>query len=97
MDPFTAVSLVGNVLQFLELTTNIVSKSYELYNSSKGALAENVDLEATTNRMVSLCDNLRSASRIGDGTDGKYSKLHFNGDVRESVIRKAICTEETQI
>jgi hypothetical protein len=42
MDPATALSLAGNILQFAEFTIKLVSKSTELYKND--ALVEHIDL-----------------------------------------------------
>ena len=54
MDPLSAISLVGNIAQFLTYATKLVSKGHALYKSSEGALAENLDLEVIANNLTDI-------------------------------------------
>ena len=77
MDPFSAVSLTGTVLTFTEFTVSIISKSKELYTAQHGALAQNLELEEATDRLVALTKNLETASQQqGSGLQGKSTAVH---------------------
>jgi hypothetical protein len=54
LDPLSALSVGSNVIQLIDFMTKLVSKSQQLYTSVDGALFENQDLEATTERLVAL-------------------------------------------
>ena len=54
MDPLSAISLAGNIAQFLSYATKLVSKGHALYKSSEGALAENLDLEVIANNLTDI-------------------------------------------
>lgn len=45
MDPLTALSLVGNVIQFVDFGLEILSTARGLQKSAEGAVPENVDTE----------------------------------------------------
>jgi hypothetical protein len=54
MEALAAVGLVGNILQLLDFSLKIVSKSQKLYRSGKAAVPENVDSEAISQHLLSL-------------------------------------------
>ena len=45
MDPLTALGVASNVIQIVDFSTRLVSKSQKIYKSGDGTLAENVDTE----------------------------------------------------
>ena len=58
MDPLTAFSLACGIVQFVDFSSKLVSKGYELSISAEGALAENLDLETVTTDLSRLADRL---------------------------------------
>ena len=62
MDPITIVSLLGNIVQFVEFSSNLISKSVQLYRSSDGTLAELTDTETATNHLLVLNNKLKDAA-----------------------------------
>jgi hypothetical protein len=66
METLAAIGLVGNIVQFIDFGSKLVAKSVQLYQSSDGALAENVDTETATNHLVLLNNKLRDANRTSD-------------------------------
>ncbi|OJJ05862.1 hypothetical protein ASPVEDRAFT_45324 [Aspergillus versicolor CBS 583.65] len=63
MDPLSAVSLAGNVVQFLEFGVKLISKTHEIYKSGEGAEIRNIELDAIANDLVALNDRVRNRSR----------------------------------
>jgi RecA-family ATPase len=59
MDPLSALSLAGNVLQFIDFGTKLFSKAGELYKSTVGSLAANDQLELVTADLRALVSKLR--------------------------------------
>ncbi|PMD34239.1 hypothetical protein L207DRAFT_138175 [Hyaloscypha variabilis F] len=57
MDPFSALSVAANIVQFIVYGINIVSKGNQLYKSTDGALIENVELQEATIRLQQLSRN----------------------------------------
>ena len=45
LDPLSAVSLAGNVLQFVEFTSKLLINAHELLKSPEGSLEPNRQLE----------------------------------------------------
>ena len=54
MDPFSALSVAANIVQFVVYGVNIVSKGNQLYKSTDGTLIENAELEEATVRLQGL-------------------------------------------
>ena len=68
MEILAAIALVGNIIQFVDFSSTLVSRMVQLYQSDKGALAENIDVETATNHLVLLNNKLEdSATATGDG------------------------------
>src|SRR5437016_9103522 len=53
-DPMTALGLTSNILQLISFTSDIVSKSREIYKSQDGKLVEHMELEAITTSLHDL-------------------------------------------
>ncbi|KAE9364168.1 hypothetical protein N431DRAFT_563558 [Stipitochalara longipes BDJ] len=62
MDPLTAVGLAGNIISFLDVTSKVLSKARELYDSASGATLENDELESLTKNLKDLADRARHKS-----------------------------------
>jgi hypothetical protein len=62
MEALAIIGLVGNIVQFVDFGGKLISKSTELYRSSEGALAENIDTETATNHLVLLNSKLKNAA-----------------------------------
>jgi hypothetical protein len=59
MDPLTAVGLAGNIITFIDLSTKVVSRAKQLYESASGATSENDELESLTKNLKDLADKTR--------------------------------------
>jgi hypothetical protein len=62
MEALAIIGLVGNIVQFVDFSGKLISKSTELYRSSEGALAENIDTETATNHLILLNSKLKNAA-----------------------------------
>lgn len=60
LDPLTALGVAGNIVQFVDFTVKLMSKSHELYKSTDGALVGNKDLEAIAANLNRLTERLRT-------------------------------------
>ena len=65
MEAVAAVSLAGNILQFIDFITSVVSKSVEIYSSASGTLREHNDQESITNDIKSLSSIIRDGESAG--------------------------------
>jgi hypothetical protein len=69
MDPLSTIGLVGNIVQFVDFGSKLISKSVELYRSTEGALDENLDTETATNHLKDLNEKLKNGAKAtGDTT-----------------------------
>jgi len=62
METLAIIGLVGNIVQFVDFSGKLVSKSAELYRSSEGVLTENSDIETAINHLVLLNNKLKDAA-----------------------------------
>lgn len=68
METIAAIGLVGNIVQFVDFSAKLISKSTQLYHSSRGALPENADIETVTRHLVQLSSKLNEpATSTNDG------------------------------
>jgi hypothetical protein len=94
MDPLAALSLAGNVIQFVDFGSRILGIADELYHSASGALAVNDELEFVTNDLRTLVTKLRNslhASDIQTDPDGKF-EIPWGGF--KSLCDKSACVAE---
>jgi hypothetical protein len=58
MDPLTALGLASNIIQLISFTSDLVSKSREIYKSADGALVEHLELETIAKSLKDLSTDL---------------------------------------
>jgi hypothetical protein len=63
LDPLTALSVAGNIVQFIDFSTKLISKGHELYNSADGASVGNAELEVIAKDLQDLNGRLQSPRR----------------------------------
>ncbi|MCJ1397724.1 hypothetical protein MMC11_000920 [Xylographa trunciseda] len=76
MDPISAVSFAGTVIQLVSLVASIVSKSQALYCAEDGALASNVALQEATDRLTTLIKTLGTTPPRDRGSKSESAALH---------------------
>ncbi|KAE9364418.1 hypothetical protein N431DRAFT_421379 [Stipitochalara longipes BDJ] len=59
MDALTALSLAGNIIQFVDFGTKLLSRAGELYKSSQGSLRVNDEIELVTADLKSLITKIQ--------------------------------------
>jgi hypothetical protein len=57
-----AIGFVRNIIEFVDFSSNLISKTAQLYQSNKGALVEKIDVETATNHLVLLNNKLKDAA-----------------------------------
>ncbi|KAE8444824.1 hypothetical protein EG329_014179 [Mollisiaceae sp. DMI_Dod_QoI] len=62
MDPLTALSLAGNVIQFVDFARKLLSQGYELYKSTSGQLAADEELELVTSDLRDVIHKIQKAN-----------------------------------
>jgi hypothetical protein len=94
MDPLSALSLAGTIVQFVDFGSKLLSNSVQLYKSSKGALKTHEELELITGDLQSVIVKLRGTSSIVSGeVAGPLTEV----DQRQEDSFRKICDEATQI
>jgi hypothetical protein len=77
LDPLTAFSVAGTIIQFVDFGTKIFSRSNQLYKSVDGALSVNKELEDISTDllklMVKLSRPLRVEGAVGDGAEDEQA------------------------
>ncbi|KAE9375911.1 hypothetical protein N431DRAFT_481115 [Stipitochalara longipes BDJ] len=58
LDPLTALSVAGTIVQFVDFGTKILSRSRQLYHSTKGALALDEELDLIITHLTKLTAKL---------------------------------------
>ena len=64
MDPFSALSLVSSVIQFVDFGASLLSRSREIYHSTVGASNDHVVMEELYENLSRLIDKLAISSRL---------------------------------
>jgi len=88
LDPFSALGLASNIVQFVDFSSILISDSRELYRSVSGITIENGEVKEATEELQRLCDRL-AGLRMTSSTTNALSK-------EEECLRKlAISCRET--
>lgn len=64
MDPLTSLAIAGNVVQFVDFASKLVSKGLQIYRSEDGALSENLEVEVVTKDLVKLAAKINDSVPI---------------------------------
>jgi hypothetical protein len=101
MDPLSALSLAGTIIQFADFGSKLLSESLQLYKSSRGTLDANEQLELVTADLQSVIAKLRTTSNIAI-EEGLSESTPGNGqndgnDQNEEDPFEKICEEAMQI
>lgn len=73
LDPLTALSVAGTVVQFVDYATRLVSKGQQIYRSVDGALLENLELQTVTEDLFKLSNRLNTS--VHQGVSSKQLSL----------------------
>jgi hypothetical protein len=68
LDPLTAVSLAGTVVQFLDFSAKLVEKGHQIYRSEQGALSENLEIELVTADLFNMIPDLQKCAFVEDAS-----------------------------
>ena len=58
LDPFTAIGLASNIVQFVDYSSKLMTSTCEIYKSRTGTSAHHVYLEGIATRLLNLSDSL---------------------------------------
>jgi uncharacterized protein with von Willebrand factor type A (vWA) domain len=93
LDPLTAVSLAATVVQFVDFTSKVVSKTVELRNSAYGSSNEVYSAEAVTSNLVNLSEKLKDGLR----TAGAKGPLLEDDQALEDLCNACIDVSEKML
>jgi N-terminal domain on NACHT_NTPase and P-loop NTPases len=63
LDPFTAIGLAGNIMQFVDVSYKLFSQTQETYHSVSGATKEIGNIAFVAQHLRELCTSLSTASQ----------------------------------
>ena len=88
MDPLSALSLVGTILQFIDFAHKLVSGSKEIYASASGLTAANEFLEVVTEDVRQRSEGIPDSSEFGSSNAGRrLQKLASKSrDIAEAIL-----------
>ena len=75
MDPLTAFSLAGNIIQFVDFGTRLLSTTRALYRSSVGSLAIDDELELVTADLSILIAKLKHSAVSRQDGSSSFDKI----------------------
>jgi len=75
MDPLTALSLAGNIVQFVDFGIKLLSTTRELYHSSVGSLAAHDELELIITDLSAFIEKLKRSSVSRSDSYGDFDKI----------------------
>lgn len=64
MDPFSALGLASNVVQFIDFGSKLISESHEIYKSASGSSTGNMELELIHNDLNELTKGLKGSTGL---------------------------------
>lgn len=73
MEPLSAVSLAGTVVQFIDFGCSLISESTSIYQSSSGQSQNNAELDLIATELSLLCAKVRNDC-VGE-SQGAISRL----------------------
>jgi hypothetical protein len=91
MDPISAVSLASSIIQIVDFSSRLLSRTHELYVSVDGSLKEHMIIDNATNNLSSLYGDLQKSNKSIPGSLGlsDADKLLVKlKDESEVVVRK---------
>lgn len=62
LDPLSALSLAGNVLQFVDFASKIVSEGHQIHKSTTGSLLVNDELENIATDLLAVLERVKGAT-----------------------------------
>ena len=71
LDPFSALSLASNIVQFVDFSSKLISNSAELYSSKTGSIAKHKELESLYLDLHQLSQKVNTSSQPSNGNVGR--------------------------
>jgi hypothetical protein len=86
MEPLVAISLISNIVQFVDFGNKLVSKTVEGYRSADGAFVDNAHLQTATNDLVALNKSINSNATPGSVNTALISLCSSCNDVARELL-----------
>jgi hypothetical protein len=87
MDPLTALSLAGNIIQFVEFGSRLLSTAEELYHSSQGSLVRTLIAKLRKSCPASTIQT-EPVQKDGNSLDGLKSICDQSASVADELVTK---------
>ena len=71
LDPFSALSLASNIVQFVDFSSKLISNSREIYSSRTGSTAKHKELESLYLDLHQLSQKVNASSQSANGNTGR--------------------------
>jgi hypothetical protein len=93
LDPWTAMGLAGNIVQFVDFGCKLISETRTIYKSKAGASERTRNLETITADLEQLCDGLAiSVSRGTTMVDENLRRIAFECQEVAKELRTVLLT-----
>lgn len=83
MDPLTALSLAGTIVQFVDFGTKILSNAHEIYNSNTRQLDVHAELDLVTTDLKALLVRFRQALSSSPDDDSILANQESDDDLQK--------------
>jgi hypothetical protein len=94
MDPLSALSLAGNIVQFVDFGSKLLSGAVGLYRSPLGTLAAHHELELVTTDLSALVVKLRQSFDQGSNIDSPDQNITIQQRSFEEICDEAVKVAE---
>ncbi|MCJ1243135.1 hypothetical protein MMC30_000332 [Trapelia coarctata] len=74
LDPFTALSLAGNVVQFVQFGSHLIAKAHDIHTSDSGVLEENLEMGVVTSRLLNMVVSLEQFQAMANTSGSNESE-----------------------
>jgi len=92
MEALAALSLAGNVVQFIQFTGQVITESRETYRSADDASTQHLDLETVAEDLQKLISPLQASTQASAGAAGglEFKKLLISYNEAAAELHSAI-------
>ena len=84
LDPFSALGLAGNIVQFVQFGSDVFGKSREIAKAASGASLENEELGSAVQRLEKICLGLQRSQSQRPGVTSTSSDTDSLQELAES-------------
>jgi hypothetical protein len=85
MDPLSAISLAGSIVQFVQFSCSLISEASQLRKSTTGSSKQHADLEVIAENLRCLSDKLNVPSSPSTSALGAYARASKEEEALENL------------